>query len=477
MGCSSSKNLRGVSSPATALIIPQPVFVIKTMKETTDEKFFINVLILEDSAITPSEVMISDISMDVDKRNHECHIIDFVCSPLIVEYPPKEVQFNPQFSKFCLWCMKLTRDTLVRRGMLQDTDTFSSKYSNPRVLNNYKGRSKCIYDKSKVVTDVNFDGEASNSKHHSEAIEELRDKANARKQSVEDAERKKQAVIASSTRILSKDNDKNTQKDSGKRVVENVHNAGSELMVTKQDSNELGVSDDEKDGKRTESKLPSSLSAQTDATKAPVRTSSIEVSERSGARDKASSTSVALQQDSGISKETNDKDVSDSRTVFSKANSLGQTALEKVTPEIHDVEKDADNDGIGANSDGGIRAVSTQSNKDNNINNAKRYRTEGYGEKLARGAVFKNWKKRYFVLSSDKVEYFTDQSKLDKKGEYFIDQTTSIQRIKGSSTMFLLSSEASGTMKVDAPNSKERDEWIDTIDFHVSNLRLSTSKK
>ena len=526
MGCSSSKNLTGVSSStssSTDQCVPQPVFVIKTTNEITDEKLFINVLVLEDSVITPSEVMIGDISTDVDKRSHECQIIDFVCSPLIVEYPSKgnsSVDFNPQFSKFCLWCIKLTRDTLVTRGILNDMDQLSSKYSTPRVLNSYKGKSICTYDESKVVPNVNFDGEASNSKHISEAIEGLRDQAITKRQSVEDAERKKQAIIASSARTLSKDTDKNGKEGNiGKRLVENVYNAaGDTTAMIEGDSSYSDLSDDDKEGKKsnTTPPPPSSFSPETEMTKAPPDrpSSSKATTDQLDTKGKAYTTSSTLQQDSKNtrdknirepltsatkvasdqsdtkgkalfasdalhhdSKNTRNENINDSRTIFAKVNSMGSTSTINIqTPQqiakINNVEEDASDD-MGADPLDEINAIAINSNVDNDANKIKQYRTEGFGKKLARSAFVKNWKNRYFVLSSDKFEYFVDQSRLDKKGEFFIDEGTSIQSVEGSSTMFMLSSDASGAMKVDVPNSEERDEWIETINFHVSSLRLS----
>ena len=98
------------------------------------------------------------------------------------------------------------------------------------------------------------------------------------------------------------------------------------------------------------------------------------------------------------------------------------------------------------------------------------FRTEGYATKESRGTFLKNWKHRYFVLSSEKLEYFIDQSRLDKKGEFFIDENTTVQHVEESSTMFVISSPSSGMMKVNTPSNKERDEWMETIKFHISSL-------
>ena len=103
MGCSSSK---GASSPlssasSNASVQPEPVFVIKTTNEATEEKLFINILVVKDKdtndAISSSSVMIGDVRSDTDKRNHQCQIVDFVCSNLVVEYPSKAKKDNNNY--------------------------------------------------------------------------------------------------------------------------------------------------------------------------------------------------------------------------------------------------------------------------------------------------------------------------------------------------------------------------------------------
>ena len=80
MGCSSSK---GASSPlssasSNASVQPEPVFVIKTTNEATEEKLFINILVVKDKdtndAISSSSVMIGDVRSDTDKRNHRVRL-------------------------------------------------------------------------------------------------------------------------------------------------------------------------------------------------------------------------------------------------------------------------------------------------------------------------------------------------------------------------------------------------------------------
>ena len=343
MGCSSSRSLSNTSSPVTSSssshqCIPHPVFVIKTMNDSSDEKLFINVLILKDtSEIAASEVMISDPVTDVDRRSHRCHIVDFVCSPLIVEYPGNgnSSEFNPQFSKFCLWCIELTRDTLINRGVLGNMDTLSAKYSNPKVINNYKGKSIRMYDKSKVVTGVNFDGEAPNSKHHSEALEELRDEAIARRQSLEEAERRKQAIIASSTKVLSKDND---QRSVRSMDVENVHKAEGDLMAIKQDSIHLDLSDEEHDEAEPELELPSSMSTDAEATEIKTKglplsnAANFRYSDQSDGNGRESIQNKILQQGS--------------EKFFSKNLGISASIFNKAKPSTTEAPKEKTNSGI-----------------------------------------------------------------------------------------------------------------------------------
>ncbi|CAE7479422.1 CYTH4, partial [Symbiodinium microadriaticum] len=104
---------------------------------------------------------------------------------------------------------------------------------------------------------------------------------------------------------------------------------------------------------------------------------------------------------------------------------------------------------------------------------------------IKRGHIIQSWKKRYFILKSHELAYYTDNSTKVLKGVYSLDSKCSIEKvsdIKGRPYCFSLT--ASGRSQggrydsiiMQAESQKELEDWISNIKEIVSPRPVALSK-
>ena len=93
------------------------------------------------------------------------------------------------------------------------------------------------------------------------------------------------------------------------------------------------------------------------------------------------------------------------------------------------------------------------------------------------GHFFKTWKSRFFSLSANGLEYFSDETKTKKKGCYGLDCESSCNKIedrKGRLNLFVLQAKGgnkSDTIILSATSLEDRDGWIVAINACITAIR------
>ncbi len=102
---------------------------------------------------------------------------------------------------------------------------------------------------------------------------------------------------------------------------------------------------------------------------------------------------------------------------------------------------------------------------------------EGYLVK--EGHFFLSWKKRWFVLSENKLIYYVDESKKSEKGSHIIDIDSTVNSVADHGGMkFLFALQAKGINNSDvlvmsASNDEEKQKWINAIRDVIKKFKLS----
>lgn len=94
---------------------------------------------------------------------------------------------------------------------------------------------------------------------------------------------------------------------------------------------------------------------------------------------------------------------------------------------------------------------------------------EGWLEK--KGSFIANWKRRWFVLSSSKLEYYVEENKATKKGDIVVNETTKVLTRDGSTHAYKFGV-MSGTriLELSADTDKDRIDWMDKIQTLVKRI-------
>jgi hypothetical protein len=87
----------------------------------------------------------------------------------------------------------------------------------------------------------------------------------------------------------------------------------------------------------------------------------------------------------------------------------------------------------------------------------------GWANKLSRKGIFKNWTRRFFVMTETRIEYFSDAEKSDKKGYFDLDSTTTAFIEDDKKNQFEVKNNVSGSMLMMTASSAEMHEWITAI--------------
>ena len=99
---------------------------------------------------------------------------------------------------------------------------------------------------------------------------------------------------------------------------------------------------------------------------------------------------------------------------------------------------------------------------------------EGWLEK--KGSFIKNWKRRWFSLTPTELQYFTDDSKLDKKGSIDINASTCILTRDGSNHLFKFGIQTGNrVLELSADTEDIRLQWMDTLHTAVNTRRCDHS--
>jgi hypothetical protein len=93
--------------------------------------------------------------------------------------------------------------------------------------------------------------------------------------------------------------------------------------------------------------------------------------------------------------------------------------------------------------------------------------------KQSRNGLFKSWTKRYFVLSDVKIEYFSDEQKSDKKGEYLLEKATTIVITSTSdeTSSIEIKNSISGFMTMQFTSSDAMLQWTASMDELLEAMR------
>ena len=79
------------------------------------------------------------------------------------------------------------------------------------------------------------------------------------------------------------------------------------------------------------------------------------------------------------------------------------------------------------------------------------------------------WSKRFFVITDEKIVYYTDSDRLDKKGEIvLVGSTAKVSATRGSSKRahyFTVNNTECGIRELYAKSKVRRQQWIDNIGF------------